>query len=517
MERSCCICLEGGFQLGCGLECRAAPANVAHFVCASCLGQHVETALGADLYVRQAAKGLVRCPVRPCHAPAYSHGDLARHLKAPLFDRYVAALASLGEAAMAAETEVRIQARLDAKVSRMQASSRQERAQEIRHKVVDEILTVKCPMCRQAFVDFEGCFALTCSRCGCGLCAWCGRYCGIDAHEHVRTCSASQAPGALFGSSKQFNEALRRRRTKRLRDFLHGLDTEMRGPLLEALSGDLKDLGITTAPLLRRPKTFGFWAMCVILSMSIVMNAKLWYDRQHRLSLPEVLAEARGLAQCHTDSVTDSYERLLTELRSDVGDMYFQIRNGLSRGLRGDVGEVIYAPLALIVCSALIPMVGGLVTVLAGIHTAVLARRIPCWFVKGGKRLFWLRVACFPVRSKWPALLKERHELVLKAAQHGLVRVVDVDPTTPLAFSPTVSGGQRFGPEVRLRFRGHYIARTHLVLHTNIGGALPGWASAAMVTMMGWLFGSRRSWHRRAKRVVDQSTRQMDYRSCSIF
>jgi hypothetical protein len=41
--------------------------------------------------------------------------------------------------------------------------------------VREGLLTRKCPRqnCRQAFLDFDGCFALTCSSCCCGFCAWC--------------------------------------------------------------------------------------------------------------------------------------------------------------------------------------------------------------------------------------------------------------------------------------------------------------------------------------------------------
>ena len=49
-------------------------------------------------------------------------------------------------------------------------------------------MTLKCQACGQAFVDFDGCFALRCSRCLAGLCAWCGKSCANQtvAHDHVR-------------------------------------------------------------------------------------------------------------------------------------------------------------------------------------------------------------------------------------------------------------------------------------------------------------------------------------------
>jgi hypothetical protein len=49
----------------------------------------------------------------------------------------------------------------------------------------ENILTLKCPRCGAAFVDFEGCMALNCAVCGVGFCGWCLADCGRDAHEHV--------------------------------------------------------------------------------------------------------------------------------------------------------------------------------------------------------------------------------------------------------------------------------------------------------------------------------------------
>ena len=45
---------------------------------------------------------------------------------------------------------------------------------------ISQILTLKCPRCNRAFLDYNGCAALTCDACGCGFCAKClkDRRCG---------------------------------------------------------------------------------------------------------------------------------------------------------------------------------------------------------------------------------------------------------------------------------------------------------------------------------------------------
>jgi len=59
-------------------------------------------------------------------------------------------------------------------------------AAKMRLKIVDGVLTLRCPRCKTAFMDFEGCFALQWGNgtCRCGFCAWCLTDCGTDAHTH---------------------------------------------------------------------------------------------------------------------------------------------------------------------------------------------------------------------------------------------------------------------------------------------------------------------------------------------
>ena len=105
-----------------------------------------------------------------------------------------------------------------------------------RKHVEEEILTSKCPRCRAAFLDFDGCCALQvrdssirlstrnqkpkprnskpeiqCSNCPCNFCAWCGADCGgaDAAHRHVAACGAKPAGADVFfpGSPAEFQKA----------------------------------------------------------------------------------------------------------------------------------------------------------------------------------------------------------------------------------------------------------------------------------------------------------------------
>ena len=107
---------------------------------------------------------------------------------------------------------------------------------------MEELLTLKCPRCRQAFLDFEGCFALTCSRlgCDCGFCACCLKDCGRDAHIHVANCKAG---GDVFGTAEQFEAQQRLRKKKMVADYLKQ-EPQLRGKILKACEKDLQDCGI---------------------------------------------------------------------------------------------------------------------------------------------------------------------------------------------------------------------------------------------------------------------------------
>ncbi len=89
-------------------------------------------------------------------------------------------------------------------------------------------------------MDFEGCFALTCSRCACGFCALCLQDCGRDAHAHV-----SQCVGGVYGSLKELNVRLKVRRTEQAQGYLAGIrDAGLRKKIKTACARDFADLGV---------------------------------------------------------------------------------------------------------------------------------------------------------------------------------------------------------------------------------------------------------------------------------
>ena len=123
---------------------------------------------------------------------------------------------------------------------------RDKRVQLFRKRIVEEILTLKCPRCKRAFIDFDGCFALTCGACRCGFCAYCLQDCGNDAHRHVANCQHNIAPGRdVFAGRHIFDRAQKERRTRLIKSFIaREVEADLRNNVVQSLHRELQDLGI---------------------------------------------------------------------------------------------------------------------------------------------------------------------------------------------------------------------------------------------------------------------------------
>ena len=75
------------------------------------------------------------------------------------------------------------------------------------------VLQVDCPHCRTPFLGFSGCFAVSCSQCHYGFCAWCmvatfesdrGRANLPATHAHVSNCPYNPRRGDYFGTIGEY-------------------------------------------------------------------------------------------------------------------------------------------------------------------------------------------------------------------------------------------------------------------------------------------------------------------------
>ena len=177
-----------------------------------------------------------------CETP-FPDSTVAAHTAADVFAAHLGARGKLQEETLVKEFEER----LKAERARLTAMAADElKVEQTRVHIVERILTLKCPRCDAAFLDFTGCFALTCPRDNAGFCAYCLADCGDDAHRHVANCPHNTAPGrGVFGNADLFTAAQRARRQRMVEEYLATLeDDDLRARVVAACAVDFADLGI---------------------------------------------------------------------------------------------------------------------------------------------------------------------------------------------------------------------------------------------------------------------------------
>jgi hypothetical protein len=247
-QRTCCLfsmCDGTPMPIQSGVECSGASGEL-HFVCDDCFELLVLAAAKDDLRTRHRSDGRVMCPLCRDKKCPYSDIEIAKHVTSAAFEIYVKGRMELLEDRMAGEFEQRLKERIVQECAQLQQlDDKQRRVRLACRHIEEDILTCKCPRCGQAFVDFTGCFALSCSRCDCGFCAWCGADSGSnDAHPHVARCTSRPAhlKDPYFAPFSEFEKSKQRIRAQRLRRFLSTLDAETQASLRKEMHAHFKGL-----------------------------------------------------------------------------------------------------------------------------------------------------------------------------------------------------------------------------------------------------------------------------------
>jgi len=228
-----------------GVHCDSAAR---HFLCAGCLQDHVCAQTDQPLtFARK--EGVVPCATGGC-ASVWTIETLEQHLDKRALVAYARAVR---RAAFDAPREKREH---DARMAAREATARArqaalaDRVRELRALVVDRDLTLRCPRCAAAFIDYAGCNALTCGMCGTGFCALCLADCGGDAHAHYYSAHGQN----IFDKARFERESLERRLVK-LVAAVRALADEgallQRALVAELARSDLRDLRIDPHVVLR--------------------------------------------------------------------------------------------------------------------------------------------------------------------------------------------------------------------------------------------------------------------------
>ena len=224
---------------------RAAAATEKHFICNDRVDGHVTAAISYEQLDAFTRRGGVCCVSPDCPAPPFATSLLAKVLPEATFSNYTTAKEKVAEQRINAELAADFEQRLAQERAKGQGGAALDMMKE---HIIENILTLSCPRCHQAFLDYNGCMALTCSRagCGCGFCAICQADCGTDAHGYVGGgCPYAERVGVKKGEffipEDKFKEASRKMKAIRLQEYLETIPERFREQALKSCERELRD------------------------------------------------------------------------------------------------------------------------------------------------------------------------------------------------------------------------------------------------------------------------------------
>ena len=248
-KMTCVCCLEDCSQDD-GLSC-----DCGVFICGrssnGCLANHVISSISYENIGRFIEhQGKIRCML-PCEK-AYDDWKIAQLLRSVHYTQYQTAQINILEGKISRDIEAEYEERLQIALNSSKTHDDQVK-EEMRAYISQNILTLKCPekSCGQAFVDFDACCALECSRCQEMFCAWCLKSFKKNrnaCHRHIGKCQFNIAPfKSLFTEEATINKAWNARRTEMLDDYLAKLPIDHVKIAISECEPYLKELGIKMA------------------------------------------------------------------------------------------------------------------------------------------------------------------------------------------------------------------------------------------------------------------------------
>lgn len=221
-----------------------------HFMCyeEGCFAQYLKGCAATGGNVDR--EGRLLCFEPKCKAPY----DIVRIATSSAPKEITAALIALQtETAVqhrANALEMQFKERLEKEMAQMRALDEEAREVEfLKREIVEKVLTMHCPNphCAIPFDDFDGCFAITCNKCGAHFCAWCFETDPNDAHGIVQGCIKNPQPGVPFGDRKELLRVWNELRVQGIRHAVAGKTPAIKRKLLDKLKTELRDLGIDDA------------------------------------------------------------------------------------------------------------------------------------------------------------------------------------------------------------------------------------------------------------------------------
>jgi hypothetical protein len=266
-EQTCVVCFETCRGYDAGIKC---DGSEPHFMCNECVMASVQSSITDEPSKQDLRGGRLACPLKTfphteysCNATCYDDRIVAKKVDAATFDAYLQVRLKLAETKIAREANAEMEQKIAAAIKQMDAEG--PKVFQAQQYICDEILTMRCPHCKMAFADWDGCNALYCTYagCGCNFCAFCLKDCGggvkfgqneierrgDDAvHKHVNECKYAKGIGHGNDGRVQ-SQVWSQIRKDRIEECLKTMceTVDQRQKVVDNLKKQFDDLGLVIA------------------------------------------------------------------------------------------------------------------------------------------------------------------------------------------------------------------------------------------------------------------------------
>lgn len=213
-----------------------------HLICWDCLDSYIESASSADAMAQYCDRqtGRLKCAACPLHYDGFTNAVSApRDIGKRLLDFEAKKQLERVVGEELRQQEERLRAEFE-RYRRLDDEGRQ--VYSLVKQIREEIMNPQCPRCQTVFIDFDGCFDLTCSneRCGIHFCAWCFQNCGGNAHAHVVQCPRGN--GNVYGDRRLLQRVWNDMRKEKINALLNRHPPNIRQRVIRDMQRDFDDV-----------------------------------------------------------------------------------------------------------------------------------------------------------------------------------------------------------------------------------------------------------------------------------